>query len=120
MASKYIDIPLNLGKTGLVRDEEQVVQQVHILLQTEPGDFIDIPTYGTPIKRYLYEGIVDSTVNLLNMSIKHALDTWMGDQIRIDNINVLEDRDSHTLVVELTLFLLEFDKAVSIVEFFNA
>jgi phage baseplate assembly protein W len=120
MASKYIDIPLELGKVGLVKDSDQVTQQVRVLLNTEPGEFIDIPNYGTPIKRYLYEGITENTANLLRMAISHSLSTWMEGQVRVDGIEVKEDRDNNTMVVELNLFLVEFNKSVGVVESFKA
>jgi hypothetical protein len=121
MASKYIDIPLYFGKgSGLIRDAEVVVQKVRLLLQTEPGEFIDLPTFGTPIKQYLYEGITDSTANLLKMTISHAINTWLPEQIRIDNLNVRENRDENQIAIELDLFLLEFNKSVGVVESYNA
>lgn len=120
MASKYIDIPLYFGKGATsIKDAEVVVQKVRLLLETEPGEFIDLPTFGTPIKQYLYEGITDSTANLLKMTISHSINTWMPGQVRIDNIEVVDNRDTGEIVVNLELFLTEFNKSVGVVESYN-
>lgn len=119
MGSKYVDFPLNLGSKTLVRDSEQVIQKIRLLLTTEPGEFIDIPTFGTPIMQYLYEGITDNTKNLIRMSVTHAINTWLDGQVRIDSLEVESDIDGGVLSVVLGLFLLEFDKSVVVVESYN-
>jgi len=120
MVSRYVDIPRDLKKGArLLRDEEVVVQRVRTLLTTEPGDFMDTPAYGTPLMQYLYEGLTEDTESLIKMTINHSIRTWLDGQIRIDNIVVKVVNDAHYVSIELELFLIEFDKSVSIVESFN-
>lgn len=120
MVSRYVDIPRDLKKGArLLRDEEVVVQRVRTLLTTEPGDFMDTPAYGTPLMQYLYEGLTEDTESLIKMTINHSIRTWLDGQVRIDNIVVKVVNDAHYVSIELGLFLIEFDKSVSIVESFN-
>lgn len=120
MVSRYLDIPLHLSKAArLLKDEEVVVQRVRTLLTTEPGDFMDVPSYGTPLMQYLYEAITEETEVLIKMTINHSIRTWLEGQIRVDKLLVNVLPDNHLISIELGLFLLEFNKPVSIVESFN-
>jgi phage baseplate assembly protein W len=118
--AKYIDIPQNLASNpNLLKDEEVVVQKVRTLLVTEPGEFIDIPTYGTPLKQFLYEGIVENSETLVKMTITNSLLTWMSDDVTINTIEVNSNIDANEIVVKLDIYLKEYNKNVSVVETFN-
>jgi len=118
-SSRYIDIPLNLT-VGLLSDEEVVKQRLRLLLTTEPGSLLDLPTWGCPIMPYLYEGITASSLDRIYMAIKRTINTWMSDSIRIDKIDVKADYDNNQVSVELGLFLIEFNKNVLMTQYFNA
>jgi phage baseplate assembly protein W len=118
-SSRYIDIPLSL-KTGLITDEEVVKQRLRLLLTTEPGSLLDLPTWGCPITPYLYEGINEGALDRIYMAVKRTINTWMESSIRIDKIDVKADYDDNQVSVELGLFLIEFNKNVLMTQYFNA
>jgi phage baseplate assembly protein W len=116
MISKYIDIPYNLtsGAT-LVKDEEMLLQKIQLLLTTEPGDFINIPKWGTPLKQYLYEQLTSDTRQFVKMAVENSLRTWMGDHVTILSILVDTNYEDHSITVQLNLYLKEFSKQLEFV-----
>lgn len=115
MASKYIDIPYNLvtGAT-LVTDADMLLQKLRLLLLTEPTEFIDIPTWGTPLRQYLYE-IMGMNDEFIRMAVRSSLQTWMYGQIKINSITIQSNTEEQSISIIMDLYLIEFDKNVEYV-----
>lgn len=120
VASIYRDLSINLKKEGLITDEKVVLQRLKLLLTTEPGDLIDLPTFGTPLTAFLYEGMTEGNMELISMVVERSITDWLGEELRIDNIKVIPNFDTNEIAIELGLYLKKFDRAVGYTEIFKA
>lgn len=112
-AVKYTDLPQFLEvQRALQFDEEKLKQDIRRLLLTAKGEFIDQPTYGTNIKNYIYEPLTDGTATFVDMDIRKAFSEWLPDTIILTGLKVRVDVDSHTLSVDMAIYLQDFNKQV--------
>lgn len=112
-AVKYTDLPQFLDKQSRLQfDEEKLKQDIRRLLLTAPGEFIGQPEYGTNIKNYIYEPLTDGTATFIEMDVRKAFSQWLPDTVILEGLKVRIDVDSHTLSVDLSIYLQDFDRQV--------
>lgn len=111
MSSKYIDFPNVLSaKSTYVTDADVVRQNLERLLYTEKGELIDEPTYGVSLRKFLYEPMIGSVTDFIEMEVEAGINAWMSDVLTLRSVKVITDVDNHVFVVELDAYINEFDK----------
>lgn len=117
--STYTDISIK-EPIRVIEDVEVILQRLEVLLTSEPGDFIDKPMYGTPLRQFLYENITTMTAGLIRLAVKRSIDTWMNDVFEglndPKNITVHETADGQGFQVQVSLTIKEFDKNIQLVK----
>ncbi len=90
---------------NLSSDIQNIEENLLILFSTDWGERIMLPTYGTPLRQYVFAALTQTTSHQLILDISNAIAAW---EQRIDVVNVeIANRDvfsgSCELVVEFRL-----------------
>lgn len=79
---------------------DNIRESIRIILSTEPGERLMLPTFGAGLKRFLFEPNTVATHRLMEETIFQALNRW---EPRIGvasvDIDVAEDDDQAAIVV---------------------
>ncbi len=78
------------GAVRLAQYEEDVRQAILIILDTEPGERVMRPDFGTGLRGLTFEPISASTLALARHRVEQALVLW---EPRIDNVAVAATAD---------------------------
>jgi phage baseplate assembly protein W len=91
------------GRGELVKERdyaryiEQLIRQV---LLTAPGERVNRPDFGAGLRRMVFAPIDDATATLIQTTVFQNLDRWLGNLIRIDQVQVRAEES--TIDVDLT------------------
>ena len=79
---------------------EELIKQV---LLTSPGERVNRPDFGCGLRQMVFAPNSDITASLVRVSVIQALERWLGDLIRVDDVTAaaveetLEVRIAYTL-----------------------
>lgn len=85
---------------ALAEYEEDVRQAVLIVLQTEPGERVMRPEFGTGLRALVFEPINTTTIALARHRVEQALVRW---EPRIDQVEVAVAADPPLGKLEITI-----------------
>lgn len=77
------------GQVQMSGFRENIRQSVEIILQTEPGERILHPQFGTKLHPFLFENMDGQTEEMIRREVRHSLSMW---EKRIWDIEVEIDR----------------------------
>lgn len=63
----------------------QLIRQV---LLTAPGERINRPEFGAGVRRLVFAPASTATASLAQTTVYQALDTWLGELIRVEDVQV--------------------------------
>lgn len=66
--------------------EAYVRQLIRQVLLTAPGERINRPDFGAGVRRLVFAPLSPATASLAETTILQALETWLGDLIRVEAI----------------------------------
>jgi phage baseplate assembly protein W len=72
---------------------------------TNPGERPMNPTFGGGLRNFIFSQIEEENINGLKENIEFKLQKYFP-QVGISTLNVLQDNDSNSLIVELKYFIL--------------
>ncbi|GAA2758335.1 GPW/gp25 family protein [Actinopolymorpha rutila] len=87
----HVGFPLRLdarGRTAVVSEEEYLRGLVEALLFTRPGERVNRPTFGSGVDRLVFAPAGDETAHTTQALVAAAVQQWLGDLIRVDDISV--------------------------------
>ena len=93
------------GRTLTRGDEDHVRDMLELLLFTAPGERVNLPDFGCGLHRLLFAGAAPELEGTLSMTVRAAVQRWLGDVLAIEDLTV-SVADS-TVVVDLTYVLRE-------------
>lgn len=93
-------LPVN-GALGYVSGMELIRQSVEIILDTEPGERIMLPTFGCGLRRYLMEPNTLSTRTAMQEDIATALATWEP-RISVSSVAVTAGDDPTLVWIDIS------------------
>lgn len=64
------------GEIAMVADAEDIRQAILLILQTEPGERVMRPDFGTGLRGLLFEPVTARLVSLIEHRVRQALTTW--------------------------------------------
>jgi uncharacterized protein len=100
--------PPRLGADGRVSwstGADNVRDSIRVILGTDPGERVMLPSFGAGLRGFLHEPNVSSTHRLIEERVAHALRRWEP-RIRVEQIHVSgdpEERDRANVTVTYTL-----------------
>ncbi len=89
--------PPRLGTDGRVAwsaGAQNVRESIRVILGTDPGERVMLPSFGAGLRRFLHEPNSASTHRLIEERISHALRRWEP-RIRVDQLEVAPDHADH-------------------------
>jgi phage baseplate assembly protein W len=100
---RYPAFPFRIGedgRTALVADRDQHVrEEVLQLILTAVGERLFQPTFGTNVRRLVFENLDEVAAGITKSTITQALSRWLGARAEIEEL-VVETADS-TITVDL-------------------
>jgi phage baseplate assembly protein W len=96
MGPTFPFLPNRVGRLDYVSGQELVRQSIGIILDTEPGERIMLPTFGCGLRRYLMQPNSIATRAAMREDIVNALTQWEP-RIRLRDV-VVEPGDDPALV----------------------
>ncbi|HEY0953885.1 MAG TPA: GPW/gp25 family protein [Roseateles sp.] len=78
------------GSIAWSSGEDNVREAIRIVLMTEPGERLYLPSFGAGLGRFLFEPNVASTHTLIAERIQGALQAWEP-RVRVESVDVLAD-----------------------------
>lgn len=78
------------GSVAWSRGEDNVREAIRIVLMTEPGERLYLPSFGAGLGRFLFEPNVASTHTLIAERIQGALQAWEP-RVRVESVDVVAD-----------------------------
>lgn len=106
-----VTLPLRKANNGYFEvsytTKEQIKSNIKSLLLTQKGERLMQPTFGSDLKRYLFEPITSNLDSLIEDSIMEAINTWMPyvtvESIIYDTSNDLKDMNRIDLELKYSL-----------------
>ncbi|MBB5019142.1 hypothetical protein HNQ59_002440 [Chitinivorax tropicus] len=88
------------GRLPVVAGPEKVRQSMAIILDTEPGERVMLPTFGCGLRRFLMQPNTTSTRALMQREIELALRTWEP-RIAVDRVEVLPGDEPALVMIRI-------------------
>lgn len=91
------------GRSRLTGSGDHVRDLIEQVLFTAPGERVNRPEFGTPIKDLVFEGLSDTLVATTEQMLHGALIRWLDTLISVDSVKVeaVESTLSVTIVYAL-------------------
>ena len=102
-APRHIGFPLRLdnrGRTALLDDAAYVRGLVEQVLFTAPGERINRPDFGSGVHRLVFAPSDDALAQSTQALVHGALQRWLGDLLRVENVTVVSVDARLEVVVE--------------------
>lgn len=93
--------PQDDGRTlPLASGGEKVLQSIHIILDTEPGERLMRPTFGCGLRRYLMQPNTAATRAQIQRDVSNALRSWEP-RIQVRNVTVAAGNDPALVLIHI-------------------
>jgi len=84
-----IGVDGGLGRLAVEPDHARHVEQLmRQVLFTNPGDRVNRPDFGCGLRRMIFAPNSDVTASLTQVAVLQALEEWLGNLIRVDDVAV--------------------------------
>ena len=100
---KHLGFPLRLdarGRTALVSEEDYLRGLIENVLFTRPGERVNRPDFGSGVDRLVFAATDDAVAHSTQALVHGALQQWLGDLIRVENVTVTAVDSTLEVVVE--------------------
>jgi phage baseplate assembly protein W len=90
---KSLSFPLRVGADGRIawsEGEANVRESIAVILKTEPGERIGLPTFGAGLGRFLFQPNTPATRMLIQERITESLKRWER-RIQVESVEVQAD-----------------------------
>ncbi len=87
-----IAYPLTITPEGLIMtvndDNAHIEQLIEQLLFTMPGERVNLPDFGTPLARLVFDPADEGLVSATQFLVQGALQLWLGNVIQVQAVQV--------------------------------
>ncbi len=101
-----IDYPYqfnNVGRTADTTTEDHIRDLIEQVLFTAPGERVNRPTFGSGLMQLIFAPINDALAATVQMSVQGSLQQWLGDLIRVEDVQVQSDDSTLRIQVQYTV-----------------
>lgn len=105
-----LDFPFGFdprGRSRLTDAEDHVRDLIEQVLFTSPGERVNRPEFGTPLKSMVFEGLSDTLALTTEQMVHGALIRWLDTVIAVERVSV-EVADARLTVT--VVYALRFDE----------
>ena len=97
-----LDFPVHVdgrGRLAATEPNDHVRDMIHQVLFTSPGERVNRPDFGCGLLQLVFLPNSEPLAIATQVTVKSALQKWLGDVIRVDAVEV--DNDDSTLRVKV-------------------
>ncbi|HUH12535.1 MAG TPA: GPW/gp25 family protein [Longimicrobiales bacterium] len=108
-----ISFPVRLGPDGRVASSagpDNIREAIRLILLTEPGERVQLPTFGGGARAFLFEPNTVATRRLIQERIEDALRGWEP-RIRVEALSVEEDPEDPRAAIATVRYQLVADRS---------
>lgn len=77
------------GQAARATYQDHIDQMIRQILLTDPGERVNLPTFGAGLRRLLFAPLNSSLAATTQMIVTQNLNQWMGGQITVQSVTVL-------------------------------
>lgn len=106
MRPEYVAFPLSTratGGTASVGYAAHVQQLVEQVLFTSPGERVNRPTFGCGLEDLVFGTLSEELVAATRFVVRANLQSWLRDEIRVDDVTVTTNGGELTVAVTYAL-----------------
>ena len=100
MAGKYLDYPFRIdgrGRSATTGPDDHIRDMIYQVLFTAPGERVNRPDFGCGLLELVFEPNSDALAAATQFMVQGALQRWLGDIIRVEDVEVSSE-DSRLMV----------------------
>jgi uncharacterized protein len=91
------------GRTAAAGSVEHVRQLIAQVLFTAPGERVNRPGFGSGLTQLLFSPADPSVAAAAQLAAQTAIQTWLGDIVVLDDLNVIAEDSTLRVTVEYSL-----------------
>ncbi len=91
------------GRSRLTGRQDHVRDLIEQVIFTAPGERLNRPEFGTPVKMLVFEGLTDTLAATTEQMVHGALLRWLDPVISVDAVSVVIEDSKLTLTVVYTI-----------------
>lgn len=106
MSQSALDFPFHIGprgRTGRTGWDDHVRDLVEQVLFTSPGERVNRPEFGCGVQDLVFMGNSDALATATEFQVQGALERWLGDVIRVENLQVTADGERLEITIVYVL-----------------
>lgn len=90
-------------------DDQIIKNDLMQLIMTVPGERVHRPSFGTPLRSFLFEQATQVDLDILRSQMIEAI-TANEERVRIEHLELIQQGDGHTIKFQLTVSLIKDPK----------
>lgn len=101
-------------------DQQLIKNDLLQLLMTVPGERVNRPAFGTPLRAFVFDNNTDADIETLRIRVTEAIRTHEP-RVRVEELNIQQQGDGHTIRLYLIARLVRDPKTkLTIERFFSS
>jgi hypothetical protein len=93
------------GRTALVEPDREIRELVEQLLFVVPGERVMRPTLGSGVGQLVFAPASDQAAATAQHLVQGALQTWLGDRISVEAVDVTAEEAALTVTIRYRMLL---------------
>jgi phage baseplate assembly protein W len=77
------------GQVARAPYDRHVAQMIRQLLLTSPGERVCLPEFGCGLRRLVFAPQSEALVATVRIQVQQAIQQWLADQVRLQDVQVL-------------------------------
>jgi len=105
MSETYLNFPFALTPAGIVAVADEITkirQRLEQILFTSPGERVMLPDFGCGLRDLVFAGNNEILAATAEFKIAKALQTYMGSQVMINAVNVVNAEEQLQIHIAYT------------------
>jgi phage baseplate assembly protein W len=87
------------GRTAVVEPEREIRELIEQLLFVAPGERVMRPTLGSGVAQLVFAPASEQVAATAQHLVQGALQTWLGDRLSIDDVDVMAEEAVLTVTI---------------------
>jgi phage baseplate assembly protein W len=99
---EQLDFPFGFdprGRSRLTDDNDHVRDLIEQVLFTVPGERVNRPEFGTPLRQLVFEGASEALATTTEQMIHGALIRWLDPVISVERVTVTAEEETLNVTV---------------------
>jgi len=105
MSGTYLNFPFGLapdGSVAAVDEDHHIRERLEQILFTAPGERVMVPDFGCGVRDLVFAGNNEVLAAATEFKVARALQTYMGNQVLINGVDVVNDEEKLRIVINYT------------------